>query len=204
VSGTGDAGVCNIDSSAVVYQFIGSGPQCQAVANPVAICPPASSVTRTCSIDANVAWQLNCLIERSAFPDGVAISGIRMAIKQTDNFTFTGTGNSGNAYTIEYRTENTILPATAFPTWPSTPLKSDSGSIPAGGTVVFTDASDIPVVTLDAQAAGLSYAQALYDANDDVVFQLRTAIDGASSGFLTTEFFPVFSSAVVTLTATYA
>mmetsp|Transcript_5172 Transcript_5172/g.13884 ORF Transcript_5172/g.13884 Transcript_5172/m.13884 type:complete len:264 (-) Transcript_5172:634-1425(-) len=200
----GSAGVCQIDTSAVRWEFVGAGPVCRSISNPVAVCPPGvRSVSRRCEIDTNVAWTLDCSVPRSAFPGGATISAIEVRIKQEDNFTFTGSGPPGNAYSLSYQTDNIILPLNAFPTWPDTPLKENEGIIPPSGQGTYTAGSDVPQLTLNALASGIGYAQGLYNGNNDIIFRFETELLQASSGFLETEFFPTFSHVVVDLTVSY-
>eukprot|EP00183_Erythrolobus_madagascarensis_P007345 CAMPEP_0185845832 /NCGR_PEP_ID=MMETSP1354-20130828/1691_1 /TAXON_ID=708628 /ORGANISM="Erythrolobus madagascarensis, Strain CCMP3276" /LENGTH=209 /DNA_ID=CAMNT_0028545889 /DNA_START=271 /DNA_END=897 /DNA_ORIENTATION=+ len=149
VSGVGNAGICEIDSEALRWQFIDEA-ECELVPSPVAICPTTDSLTFDCYEDRNVAWTKDCIIPFDLFPPtGVQFATLTVLITQTDNVTFTGNGTAGAPYTVTYETINNYLPPNAFTTpWPNTPEKEDSGVIPPTGTVNWFDASVAPPVTL--------------------------------------------------------
>eukprot|EP00182_Erythrolobus_australicus_P006529 CAMPEP_0185838764 /NCGR_PEP_ID=MMETSP1353-20130828/13543_1 /TAXON_ID=1077150 /ORGANISM="Erythrolobus australicus, Strain CCMP3124" /LENGTH=263 /DNA_ID=CAMNT_0028537855 /DNA_START=221 /DNA_END=1012 /DNA_ORIENTATION=- len=199
----GNAGECEINSEAVQYEFIGGGPQCVAVSNPIAVCPAGVEARTTrCEIDTNVAWTLDCVIPASEFPDDVTITDIQLRISQTDNFTFTGTGPVNNAVSLSYQTINQILPINAFPDWEDTPIKSTSGNIPASGTITYSAGSTAPFRTLNALPAGIAFANSNLGSLG-VVFRFTTQLGQQSSGFTETEFFPIFSRVVVDMTASF-
>jgi len=204
VVGTGDAGTCNIDTSAVRWEFVGTSTDvCTSVSNPVALCP-GNEASFTCVFDDNVAWSFVCTIPQSQFPStAVTITSLTATIKQEDNFTFTGDGPAGTSFEVAYSTGNTILPAGSFGNWPDTPIKLDTGVIPASGTVTFSDSSDVASITLQATGSGIAFAQNSVSSGNGASFLFQTSQEATASGFESNEFFPVFSRVSVTLIAVY-
>mmetsp|Transcript_8334 Transcript_8334/g.17927 ORF Transcript_8334/g.17927 Transcript_8334/m.17927 type:complete len:280 (+) Transcript_8334:17-856(+) len=204
VESGGDAGTCDIDSSAVRYEFIGIGSSCQEVSNPVALCP-STTVSATCYYDDEVAWVTTCGIANNQFPTGATITGVTLEITQTDNVTFTGTGVEDTAYDITYSTTNLIAPANAFdPAWPSTAVKEESGTIGQSGSVNFFASTITGLVTLTGNQVAIDHAQADFDAGNIVDFAFATQQSGTSNGFLTSLFFPAESAVNIVLTITYS
>mmetsp|Transcript_3766 Transcript_3766/g.8298 ORF Transcript_3766/g.8298 Transcript_3766/m.8298 type:complete len:266 (-) Transcript_3766:2617-3414(-) len=206
VSGTGDAGTCDIDTSAVTYEFTGVGSLCTEVSSPAAICP-GTQASVTCSIDQAVAWVLDCTIPQGSIPAGATITSVSAAITQSDFVTLNGDGTPGDDYTISYQTLNAITPVGSFPTWPATPEKTEGPlPMPGSGSVTWTDSSSIPQVVLSATAAGVAEANSQLNdgSNDGVTFTFLTAQSASTSGFNSFTFFPVTSAATVILTATYS
>jgi len=202
VMGAGDAGVCQIDTTAQAYAFIGSGPACESFTSPAALCP-GDVVAVTCSISRNVAWVLPCEIPASSFPAGATIVSLSASIKQDDNVTFNGVGTAGDDYTVTYQTINLIAPVGDLNDWPDTPVKTGMGTIGSSGTATYFEASDIPEVTISATPAGISNANTLLSGGNDLLYQFATQQQATATGFDETTWFPVLSSASVTLTAVY-
>jgi len=166
--------------------------------------PNPSSRTVICDMDhpiqiGGAPINRSCSIPATEFPAGAIFTGLSMRIKQWDNFTFTATGSPGTEYNVWYQTDNRIIPDGTFEAWPSTTRKETTGVIPESGEVYIFDGSDMAPVTISGTPAGLQYAQALFDANQDPVFTIgqgQHTLHTIQNGL----WHPVFSHVIVELT----
>jgi len=204
VSGTGTAGICSIDTSAVAWTFIVSGSDgCTSFSSPVAICP-GNQATATCEFDGSVPWTFTCELPQSQFPStSVTLQSLTVTIKQEDNFTFGGYGTPGEPYSFSYETANSIEPSDYIESWPNTPTKTVTGNIPSDEVVIYTGGSDVAELTLAATFSGLANAQSMVSDGSGISLQFSTTTAEMNSGFIEAGVFSTFSRATITLTATY-
>mmetsp|Transcript_16049 Transcript_16049/g.34763 ORF Transcript_16049/g.34763 Transcript_16049/m.34763 type:complete len:310 (+) Transcript_16049:93-1022(+) len=131
-----DAGTCTIDTAAVSYQFVGSGPECQAVSSPRVICPindnvdgstlepsatpepespAAASISVSCTYDSQLGGNVgpgtdgDCTVLKSEFPPNAIITAATARITQTEWISvYVQSESTGETFTVSYSSRNEL------------------------------------------------------------------------------------------------